>query len=401
VFDSTPDLAASESLVSWNVVAKVPRRWLEQVPLIDGLNFYYNESENFSPPTGVRVSPFGVTLSPPTGENEEFGVAIELLDGRAVARINWYETSQGLVTSGPMTGVVNQVITNHRLAYDAVRTGIANDSDGDGFPDFYVAPPQFLLDLYDVRIINGSMSTTNPGVAATGDFVAKGMEMELILNPTNNWTISLNAARQESIRDNSGKDVEELIFNTPLADGRSLVDNWLDLWTVPLFTIATMNPNPDTSGTLRNYTQRFMINPFNSTRLQDGAPAQELRKWRFNVVTNYNFTDGRFKGFNVGGAYRWQDEVAIGFPLTTDTAGDTIIDVNNPHLGPTESNVDLWVGYKRMIANGRIEWKLQLNLRNAFPGDDLIPVFTQPDGEPVVFHISESRVWSLRSTFSF
>jgi hypothetical protein len=63
--------------------------------------------------------------------------------------------------------------------------------------------------------------------------------------------------------------------------------------------------------------------------------------------------------------------------------------------------VDLWVGYKRMIANGRIEWKLQLNLRNAFPGDDLIPVFTQPDGEPVVFRISESRVWSLRSTFSF
>lgn len=401
VFDADPDVTVSADLVPWNVMAKVPTNWMESVPVFNSLAAFYNKSENFSPPSGLRISPFGEALLPPTGENKEYGIAFELAEGRASGRITWFETTQGLVSNGTMTGVANYVVTMHRLAFESVREGIANDSDGDGFPDFYVAPPQELLDLYNVSVNNSSMSITNPGVAATGDFVSKGLEMEFVFNPTANWTIAVNAAKQESVRQNTGADVERLLYDTPLSGGESLVDTWLELWTVPLFETGTVDPGPDTSGTLRNYTQRYLINPFNSTRLQDGAPAQELRKWRFNAVTNYKFTGGVFDGFNVGGAYRWEDKVAVGFPLTLDGAGDTIIDVNNPFYGPANDSVDFWLGYQLMLANDKVRWKLQLNLKNAFPGDDLIPVFAQPDGEVAVHRISASRVWSLRSTFSF
>ncbi len=400
-FGSEADLAASQTLFSWNVVGKVPYGFLQKLPLITGLNLHYNESENFSPPQGLRISPLGDVLSPPTGETKDYGFWVEFQEGKYQAKINWYETKQSLVTNGTITGAVNSVVGNHILAYNAVQDGIAQDDDGDGFPNFYVAPPQFLLDLYNVRIDNGSISSTNPGIAATGEFVAEGMEIELTANPTDNWTIIFNATRQESIRDNTGVAAEQLLFNTPVEDGRSIIENWLELWTVPLFEAGTFNPGPDTTGTLRNFTLREIVNPYNGVKLQDGAPAQELREWRYNLVTNYAFDEGVLDGVNIGGAYRWQDKVAIGFPLTADEQEQVIIDVNNPHFGPTTSNVDFWIGYRRTLFDGKINWKLQLNVRNALSDDDLIPIFTQPTGEEVVFRISESRLWTIRSTFSF
>jgi hypothetical protein len=55
----------------------------------------------------------------------------------------------------------------------------------------------------------------------------------------------------------------------------------------------------------------------------NGSPVQELRRWRFNVVTNYDFRGERLKGFSIGGAARWQDRVAIGFPAMRNAAGAT------------------------------------------------------------------------------
>lgn len=399
VFGTTPDQRVSETLHSWSVVAKTPSAWLQRVPVLSALNVHYNRSENFSPPVGTRFTPFGQLLPPPFGATRDVGFTLALANERVVLRANWYETTQSGVTEPTITSALNQVVGNHVLAFNAVVAGFAQDA-GNGFPVGYIPPPQALLDLYNVRIQGNSISSSNPGVVATTDFVAKGAEFEMVLNPTNNWTVALNAARQQSVRTNSGADAARLFFDTPVQGGQGIVPVWLATGgTVPLFVTAVGAPGG--SGSLSDWTQRFIVNPYNNVRLQDDGPARELRKWRFNAVTNYRFREGRLAGFSIGGAVRWQDKVAIGFPLTNAPNGDRIIDVANPHYGPTEFTTDTWIGYERQIWRERITWKLQLNVRNLFGDDDMIPIFAQPTGEGAVFRIPESRTWTISSRFSF
>lgn len=49
----------------------------------------------------------------------------------------------------------------------------------------------------------------------------------------------------------------------------------------------------------------------------EGKSRPQIRRYRMNFLTNYSLaglTDNRFwKGFNVGGAVRWEDKGAIGY----------------------------------------------------------------------------------------
>jgi outer membrane receptor protein involved in Fe transport len=129
----------------------------------------------------------------------------------------------------------------------------------------------------------------------------------------------------------------------------------------------------------------------------------EIRRWRFNFTNNYRFTEGRLKGFNVGGAYRWQDRVAIGYRsviANVNGINQETIDLNDPFWGPNETAVDLWVGYTRRIAK-KYTWRVQLNVRNALGKDELVPINSQPDGGPAAFRISYGADWFLTNSIEF
>ena len=132
-------------------------------------------------------------------------------------------------------------------------------------------------------------------------------------------------------------------------------------------------------------------------KLQEGTDASELRKWRFNLISNYSFTHGSLKGFGVGGGYRWQDKVVIGYPLSS--AG--VFDLTKPYYGPSEAAIDLWVSYEHKLTK-KINWKVQLNVRNAFAKDGLIPVSIEPDGKTwATVRTKPTQQFLLNNTFSF
>jgi hypothetical protein len=143
-----------------------------------------------------------------------------------------------------------------------------------------------------------------------------------------------------------------------------------------------------------------VIVPMLQITTQDGSPTSELRRWRWNFVSNYRFTEGVARGFNVGAAVRWQDKVAIGFPVINDPAAGFIPDVKHPYFGGTETNYDGWIGYSRKLWN-KYNWSLQLNVKNIGVGDKLIPVNAQPDGTLNSYRIAEPQKWTLTSTVSF
>jgi hypothetical protein len=54
-----------------------------------------------------------------------------------------------------------------------------------------------------------------------------------------------------------------------------------------------------------------------------------------------------------------------------------IADPTKPIMGPTETEYDFWASYRRRLFADKVSLKLQLNIRNAFTNEDLIPIRAQ------------------------
>ncbi len=83
-------------------------------------------------------------------------------------------------------------------------------------------------------------------------------------------------------------------------------------------------------------------------------------------------------------------------------------DVKRPFMGPSETKFDSWVSYQRPIFRDKIQWKLQLNVRNVLNEDLLVPVRANPvaigdykNYTVGAYRIGEARVWEVTSTFAF
>lgn len=145
----------------------------------------------------------------------------------------------------------------------------------------------------------------------------------------------------------------------------------------------------------------IVLTPILNARARDGTVSQEQRRKRINLITSYDFAEGPLAGFGAGGAYRWQDEIAAGYPkIVSPETGAIIDDVTRPIFGPSTYNVDLWFSYSRPLSD-KIDWKIQLNIRNAFGDDDYIPVRYNPDGFIAVVRNPNPRSTWLTNTFSF
>lgn len=407
----------TKSLFAWSGVAKAPDKWLKRLPVISALHAYYGSSENFSPPITKAVDVFGKELAPPRGITKEKGIYLEAFNGRISARLNFFETTQTGTFNGTVGSIPASIMSIYGQAVTMVRGGNIPDGGG-GVPVGFIAPPQVLLDTFKARIQNGSLITTDPGVRDTSDSVTKGKEIELMFRPTRGLSFILNVSEQESVRSNTGASVRKLLFDTPTSTGKPIATEWRNEWAfqVPLNVGGIPNVGSRTDvNMLANNFQANALNRFNTAASADGALVQELRKWRANVVANYDFQGERLKGFGVGTGLRWLDKAAVGFPvvslradLTPVPAGGPALlsdvrvsDVRHPFYGPTETRYDGWISYQRKILKGKVGMKVQLNVRNLFTHNELVPVTINPDGKVAVWSVAEGRKFTLSTRFSF
>lgn len=403
----------AETLMSWSAVAKTPESWLRKVRGVSRLSFFYGESENFSPPDSTAIDVFGRQVVPPSGQTKDYGVSVDLLDDRVTVRLVFYNTDQLGERNSAVTSAANAIVNRHLSAYNSVKSGFNPDSDGDGFPDGYVPPPQPLLDLYKVRIDGGTISSTNPGIVDTSDFVAEGQELEVQLRPTKGWHLAFNVARQKSVRNNTGQAVYDLVYNTPLKDGSTLSTAWSSNAAANIAITSGAVGVPSGSGTLKYIFEGEILRPISFARAQDGGTVSELREYRANAVAKYNFRGGLLSGWGVGGAVRWEDKPAIGYRVSTFKVDGTrtdepltgtnyrAFDPTLPIYGPEEWTLDAFLSYSRKIFQDRVNLKVQLNVRNLFAEDSLIPVQSNPDGSMAIGRIQLPRTFRLSAQFEF
>ncbi|GAB5561382.1 MAG: hypothetical protein SynsKO_30290 [Synoicihabitans sp.] len=413
---TTADNSVEANVFSWGLVGHVPDSWTDKL----GLNFsvHYAESENFVPSPG-RISILNRPHPSPAGSTEEYGFSIGDKNDKFHVRFNWYETISTNQTDNSL-GSAN--IPNwERLFYNNVRNSLQelelrdpNDPSQGYWPnninwaDTYTLPPLGMREAFWTPVNpdpspGGTPQVSdhpNSNVTGVSDFTSTGMEIEGVWNPTRNWTLAFNAAQQEVVKTNVLQSYREYF------DIRE--PQWIAMGDLIARPNTYKNANPQTIFQRTRTVQWARLIPQISA---EGAASHEIREWRTNFITNYKFDqDTKLKGWSVGGAYRWQSEQSVGFLDGTTTGSaygvaglDTIAitDVTMPVFGVPETNVDLWFAYTRKILNDKVNWKIQLNVRNVLDNDDLIITQVDGDGLPTRVRILNPMNFRLTSTWDF
>lgn len=449
----------TESVFSYGLVAKVPQKWL---PDGTSLSFHYGESENFIPNPG-GFDWFGNPVPSSSGTTEELGITVGLMENKLVARLNFYE---GNVENEPFVGTDRAyklgttafVVRAYESLWDEMDkrdrdrdglidveyiddpdnpgtviefdpdmddNGLLDELEGDGNSYMTLAELAQLEQAYsdlvnpwvretaDLVLISGAetesgnpISTSGNGLWFTlGDTVtlkAEGVEFELTYNPTRNLRLSMNITKQKAQRSDVAPRLT-LIWNRLLEIADEIptakfVSNGANKLSTPLRTEAfasnTIIGQPINNGSVG---QAYL-----AARALSGSDNPEVREYRVNILGNYTFTDGRMKGWNIGGAARYQDEAAAGYPKVSDPiSGFPVSDVFNPYFDDSTFFVDAWIGYKRKIFNEKVDWRIQLNIRNVFADKDPVAVQFQPNGSVARVSIPVPRQFVLSNTFTF
>ena len=91
------------------------------------------------------------------------------------------------------------------------------------------------------------------------------------------------------------------------------------------------------------------------------------------------------------------------FRSQTTLNGLTIPDIRSPYWGDSECNIDAWFGYGRRIWEKKVDWKIQLNIRNLnnWNSNHVSTIRVQPDGEAARARFDPPREIFLTNTFKF
>ncbi|MBN2069676.1 MAG: TonB-dependent receptor [Opitutales bacterium] len=221
------------------------------------------------------------------------------------------------------------------------------------------------------------------------DLEAKGFELEATVRPLSNWDITFNASRVEAYQTKLGERTSEYL--------ESLADLYINS---PLSQVAQWG---NINSPLRDQFMSGLWGPYLTQLALTGSDQPEIRKWNFKVISNYTFNEGFMKGFNVGGAFRWADKPILGYGIYEgEMFGESawMIDVNKPYYGSTDSHFDFWVGYQRALTE-KIDWRIQLNLRNVGESSGLETIAVEPDGTVAQQRITQGMTYDLSMKFMF
>ena len=352
-YDTPPEIFSYEGgeTTTFGLVVK-PVEWL---------SLLYNDSENQGLPDVNRlVLPNSTFADPSTGEGKDYGIMLNLLEGRLFARIAKYESSMiGLTAFGNRGNVENP---NNRILDTLLAAGLIDDAEREA------------RDVITNTYTFGRDS--------------EGTEVELTANITDNWSMRVNYSETDRVKFNI---MPEVLDWYPEQDAfwRSFGDDVYfnrDENGVDEAGPYTPPSGDDSIAAESDRVQRFLDNNV----VFDGIGDQGSRKRSANLFTNYRFTEGPLKGFNLGGGVRYSGPLAV----AVDLANESVI------WGNSSTLVDFLVGYKTKLTE-KIDIRFQLNIRNLLDETDYTIAGLQIDGRLDSIALQTPRELQFRTTLSW
>ncbi|MBI5692065.1 MAG: TonB-dependent receptor [Verrucomicrobia bacterium] len=388
--------------------------------LVQGSSIYFNQSDNFIP-SPPAIDLFRNQLPNQTGKGKDYGLWLNLLDGRVVLRVNRYENSQLNARDGDANTIAQRILRlDGIIAADRYRLY-------QRATDWYtLTQPSWSAQQVETAVFTQMglsreefytlQEAGNAGtLAATNDIIAKGTEIEINLNLTRHWTVSANAEEKQSLNANISSSIQRW------ADQRLAV--WtkiVDPNTNPALGLGTVestgwvNPaNPQhlwwahAYGGSQTPAQNYAVNveaPWSIIRETEGKPRPQIRRYAFRISTSYQLsglTEHRIlRAMSVGGAVRWEDKAAIGYwGVEKYPATITRLDPNRPIWDGTHAYFDAFVTYRTKLFSDRVSATFRLNGRNLQEGGRLQAVGAFPNGEIHSARIIDPRQFIFSASF--
>ncbi len=373
---------------------------------LQGMGFYYNRADSFKP-AGPAINILLEQLPNPGSVGKDYGVTISL--GRKfMLRLNHYTTQQINSRASQGTNIAKRLI-------DA---------------DFLQGPNNYVFNLHSQAVnwltqLNPAMTPEaadaeayriqglDPTIFAawqsdvlgdTTDILAKGEEIELNYNPSNNWTLRANVTRTESI-DGFQSPSSNKWLQERLPVWESIIDprtgtKWLDTGYDAVGPLAGAR-------TPRDFINTSVITPMRIDAATQGTSRPQVREWRVNIATSYKLagiSDNRIlKNMTVGGGIRYESKGAIGYygvPINGNIEIAETLDPNRPIWDKAHTYFDAFATYRVSLFNDKVRARFQLNVRNIQESHArLQAVGAYPNGEPHTFRIVNPRTFIFTTTF--
>lgn len=383
------------------------------------LSVHYNESDNFGVGP-LRVYPTLQTIPNPSGEGKDVGISLRTPNNKLELKINRFESSQKNVSGrGTLANTARfGVNTYERFAWATIRNFRNNRVRDYGNGRYIELDGQrlsqqemedfFRYAWYDPDAPNNIGPNTEAryfspvNVDDTVDVDASGYELEVTFNPTKNWRIAFNGTKVETIQDNIGPGFNEYVG--------ARIPIWSKTW-IPWSLFESDGTLVRAEEGIRfqdRSIRNLMFTEYENriVRAQNTAAAGEGRinvgqaEYSANLVTNYRFRDGRFKGFSMGANARWREGSAVGYPILITPDGP-VSDLDNPFKTDESLNVGINFGYRRKIMNDKVTWNTRLHINNLVGDDKLEVSAVNPDGVASGYRVGRESFVQWTNTFDF
>lgn len=147
----------------------------------------------------------------------------------------------------------------------------------------------------------------------------------------------------------------------------------------------------------------------NFNAIKSVPAANFASNWTMNIIQTYEF--GRetkiagvpLGGFSIGASMNARGKAIDGF---AQDSTNTLI-ATAPFYAPSYTNFGAWIAYKRKLFKNRVDWRLQMNVRNLFDDYTIAPLNTvdSRDGKHTqivaVYTLREPRTFQFTSAFKF
>ena len=392
---------------------------------LDGLTLYYNQSDNFNPPTSAQTDFFRQPLPKPTGTGKTIGIGFNMFDNKLVARLSWFEnTNENERTSAANTLLTRLIYGDTTLmlpwatAVVRIRNGAdpINDRQWNTEERNPVTSDAVQNQIWDlIGLERDYYNGLNRG--GTQNSKAEGLELSLTYNPSRNWTMKVTGGKQETSYTDVAPEYDEwFAVRNPVWQAATATDiadftdangtqySLKNFWSSYGYSSAARITNTDGNTSAGSYFDNVVTSQIALAKALEGVAAPSQRKYRMSFLTNYTFQEGRFRGWSVGGSQRWASKAAIGYFGYAAVPGSSTInraDVTRPVWDEGQFTTDFWVSYSRRILNDKVRMKIQFNIDNVFEDGGLEPFAVNFDGSPWAYRIKDPRAFKLTTKFDF
>lgn len=284
------------------------------------LSFTYNQSDNFAGGANDKKDHFGNNLPTPGGSTTDYGVRLNLFQGKFSLSLNKYKSGQ-----------INAFTAGDEGDVDAINR------------------------IWDALGQHEKQIAPFPTTRETYDDVARGYELTMTFNPSPNWRFFVSAAKNNTVLSNLYP-----AFHEYVAQNES---TWLQ--QPSLITSSGQSIQQEVNVIHTNIAV---------DKSQEGVQEFNLREYTGSFVGAYSFRQGPLKGLRLSGTVQYFGDAVVGVPV--------INSVSYPDRAYTEkgyTQVGLGAHYSRKLAKGW-EWYASVQLDNALDYDGrVIVVSRDPD----------------------